>query len=175
MKAELGIRSGAVGLNALRGKDMPAGPDGTPMGVPGPGRGHAYRDPDLVLNRAHERRVHCPGASSVAGRRHRCGGVGWCPLHRAPVVQSGRAAQCALRSAVQHPPHSPELNLRSGSFWKIRRQVEGQVHETLEAKKRAAEVGLEDMATYAEKVKHLTCWAWAPEALQYLTQNMALP
>ena len=59
-------------------------------------------------------------------------------------------------------------------FLEIRRQVEGQVYETLEAKKRAVERVLKDLAAHPKKAKCLTYWPWIAETFQSLSQNMAL-
>ena len=89
--------------------------------------------------------------------------------HRAQVVQEVGV------TLIQQPPYSPELNPVERVFLEIRRQVEGQVYDTLDAKKRAVETVLEDLAAHPEKVKRLTCWSWIVEAFQNLSQNMALP
>jgi len=76
---------------------------------------------------------------------------------------------------MQQPPSSPELNPVERLFLEIRRQVEGRVYDTLEAKKRTVEAVQEELAAHPDKVKRLTCWSWIADAFQNLSQNMALP
>ena len=89
--------------------------------------------------------------------------------HRAQVVQEAGVTR------IQQPPYSPELNPVERVFLEIRRQVEGQVYDTLKAKKRTVEAVLEDLAAHPQKVKRLTCWSWIADAFQNLSQNMSLP
>lgn len=75
---------------------------------------------------------------------------------------------------IQQPPYSPELNPAERVFEEVRRQVEGKIYSDLEAKKRAVEEVLKNLASYPDKVKRLTCWNWIMDAFQSLS-NMTLP
>ena len=88
--------------------------------------------------------------------------------HKAQVVR-----ETGL-TLIGQPPYSPELNPAERVFEEVRRRVEGQVYPDLEAKKRAVEEVLEELAAYPEKVRRLTGWKWILQAFQSLSRNMAL-
>ena len=75
---------------------------------------------------------------------------------------------------IQQPPYSPELNPAERVFEEVRRQVEGKIYSDLEAKKRAVEEVLKNLASYPDKVKRLTCWNWIMDAFHSLS-NITLP
>ena len=88
--------------------------------------------------------------------------------HKAQVVR-----ETGL-TLIGQPPYSPQLNPAERVFEEVRRRVEGQVYPDLEAKKRAVEEVLEELAAYPEKVRRLTGWKWILQAFQSLSRNMAL-
>ncbi len=66
------------------------------------------------------------------------------------------------------PPYAPELNPAERIFEEIRRQVEGQVYESLEAKEAVVERYLTDLAATPAQVRRLCAWTWIEDAIQRL-------
>jgi transposase len=71
------------------------------------------------------------------------------------------------------PPYAPELNPAERVFEEIRRQVEGCVYESLEAKEAVVERYLVELAATPERVRRLCAWTWIEEALQRLSSLSA--
>lgn len=71
------------------------------------------------------------------------------------------------------PPYAPELNPAERVFEEIRRQVEGRVYESLEAKEAVVERYLVELAATPERVRRLCAWTWIAETLQRLSSPSA--
>ena len=78
----------------------------------------------------------------------------------------GHRARClgATVERIFQPPYSPELQPVERLFEELRREVEGQVYDALEAKMQAAEAMLRTWQQDPEKVRSLTAWSWIREA-----------
>src|ERR687896_2625986 len=98
----------------------------------------------------------------VVGEWHEAGigALVWdrAPSHRAKVV---KAVGLPL---IEQPPAAPELNPAERVFEELRREVEGEVHGTIEKKMAAVERELEAMAASPERVQRLTGWSWIRDA-----------
>ena len=81
------------------------------------------------------------------------------PSHRGNDV---KAMQPTL---IIQPPYSPELNPAERVFEEIRREVEGQVYETMAEKQKAVEKFLVEFAASPERIKKLAGWTWIQDAL----------
>jgi transposase len=66
------------------------------------------------------------------------------------------------------PPYSPELNPVERILEEIRRQVEGRVYATLDAKQAAVEAYLQQLAADPDRVTRLCGWDWLVAALDSL-------
>jgi transposase len=69
------------------------------------------------------------------------------------------------------PPYSPELNPAERLFEEVRRQVEGQVYATLDAKVSAVDAFLEDLDADPARVRQLCGWAWIETAFEALADD----
>lgn len=79
------------------------------------------------------------------------------PSHRDATV---RAVGLPL---IAQPPYAPELNPAERVFEELRRQIEGIVYPTLEAKVAAVETLLEELDADPPRVQRLTHWHWIAE------------
>jgi transposase len=86
--------------------------------------------------------------------------------HRGPAY-----AEVHIRR-IEQPPYSPELNPAERVFEYLRDKVEGRVYGTLEAKQRAIEAELAQLAVAPERVKSLAGWEWIRQSLSQLGLNM---
>lgn len=66
------------------------------------------------------------------------------------------------------PPYAPELNPAERVFEEIRRQVEGRVYESLDAKEAVVERYLTELAAVPVRVRRLCAWTWIEDALTRL-------
>ncbi len=66
------------------------------------------------------------------------------------------------------PPYSPELNPAERILEEIRRRVEGQVYDSLEAKQADVDAYLQELAADPERVKRLCGWQWILAAFSQL-------
>lgn len=73
------------------------------------------------------------------------------------------------------PPYSPELNPVERVLEEIRRQVEGKVYDTLDAKQAAVESYLQELAADPARVQRLCGWDWLVAALDQLPDTDTLP
>lgn len=83
-----------------------------------------------------------------------------------------RLRDLPLRRVVL-PPYAPALNPAERVFEEIRRQVEGRVYESLEAKGAVVERYLIELAATPERVRRLCAWTWIEETLQRLSSPSA--
>lgn len=84
----------------------------------------------------------------------------------------GSAYQNIPVKLVEQPPYSPELNPAERVFEHLRDKVEGQVYDTIEAKKRAIEAELEKLVAAPDSVKSLAGWDWIRQSVKDLpSQN----
>jgi len=81
------------------------------------------------------------------------------PAHKAKAMAELPTARVPL------PPYSPELNPAERVFGEVRRRVEGEVYDTLGAKKEAAEEYLRELAAEPDRVRSLCGWGWIRAAL----------
>lgn len=63
------------------------------------------------------------------------------------------------------PSYSPELNPAERVFEKLRREVEGVVYGTLEAKMARVEQRLTELAANPDLVRRLAGWKWITDAI----------
>lgn len=84
------------------------------------------------------------------------------PGHGGEIYEGLQTQRVAL------PPYSPELNPAERVFEEVRRWVEGEVYQSLEAKQWAVEEYLQGLAADPERVRRLCGWKWITEALNRL-------
>jgi len=84
------------------------------------------------------------------------------PSHKAKVLREVGLCLSFL------PPYSPELNPAERVFEEVRRAVEGQLWDSIEAKQEAAEAFLTNLAADPARVKQLAGWHWIQEAIANL-------
>jgi transposase len=80
------------------------------------------------------------------------------PSHRDALVKEGGLRLLSL------PPYSPELNPAERLFEEVRRQVEGRVYATLDAKAAAVAAYLAHLDADPARVRQLCGWAWIQAA-----------
>lgn len=66
------------------------------------------------------------------------------------------------------PPYSPELNPAERVFEEVRREVEGEVYDTLEDKVAAVQSVLTELETDPQRVRSLAWWDWIEASVQGL-------
>jgi hypothetical protein len=81
------------------------------------------------------------------------------PGHRSPLVQAVGLPLVAL------PPYAPELDPAERIFREIRREVEGEVYDTLDTKRARIEAWLQALAAEPDRIASLTAWSWIREQL----------
>ena len=91
---------------------------------------------------------------------------------RAPGHQLVESYEVGL-DLVEQPGYSPELNPVERVFEELRRLIEGEVYESLEAKVQAVEVELAKLDADPARVRSLTKWDWITQALDCLHQPIA--
>jgi transposase len=69
------------------------------------------------------------------------------------------------------PAYSPELNPAERVFRELRRQVEGQVYPSLEAKRKAIEHFLRQLQADRSRLRRLICWDWLQQTMAQLPDN----
>jgi DDE superfamily endonuclease len=81
------------------------------------------------------------------------------PGHRSPLV---RAVGMPL---VTLPPYSPELDPAERIFRELRREVEGEVYDTLATKRTRIDTWLQALAAAPDRLASLTAWSWVQHQL----------
>ncbi len=76
------------------------------------------------------------------------------PGHRSPHVRAVGLPLVAL------PPYSPELDPAERVFREIRREVEGEVYDTLATKRTRIDTWLQALAAAPDRLASLTAWSW---------------
>lgn len=66
------------------------------------------------------------------------------------------------------PPYAPELDPAERIFEEIRREIEGEVYASLDAKQHAIEQFLRRLAADPQRVKALIAWEWLRQAHERL-------
>jgi len=89
------------------------------------------------------------------------GAIVWdnAPAHKAHVVRATGVPLLPL------PSYSPELNPAERVFEELRREVEGVVYDTLEAKMARVEQRLTELAANPDLVCRLAGWTWITNAI----------
>lgn len=82
--------------------------------------------------------------------------------HRAQLVRAAGPVQIRL------PAYAPELNPAERVFEEIRRQFEGRIYPTLDAKVAAVEQFLTELCADAARLRRLVGWDWIAEAVNHL-------
>jgi len=81
------------------------------------------------------------------------------PGHRNPLV---RAVGMPL---VTLPPYSPELDPAERIFRELRREVEGEVYDTIATKRTRIDTWLQALAAAPNRLASLTAWSWVQHQL----------
>ncbi len=81
------------------------------------------------------------------------------PAHKAKSLAEAGTERVAL------PPRSPELNPAERVFEEVRRHVEGEVYEDLQAKRKAVDEYLDGLKADPKRVRSLCGWEWIERAL----------
>lgn len=107
-------------------------------------------------------RSDCVHETLVQWQQQGIGALVWdnAPAHTAKRVPSVGLALSFL------PAFSPELNPAERIFAEVRRWVEGQVYDSLEAKVAAVEAFLSALASDAQRVCRLAGWEWIVTSLK---------
>jgi DDE superfamily endonuclease len=74
---------------------------------------------------------------------------------------------------ISLPPYSPELNPAERIFEELRREVDGKVYPTLDAKVAAVHAALQKLDAAPDRVRSLTNWSWIAAAAQDLPTDIA--
>lgn len=85
--------------------------------------------------------------------------------HKGQTLEDLRTVRVLL------PAYSPELNPAERVFEEVRRWVEGEVYESIEAKKQIAEGYLKRLKREPEEVKRLCGWGWLRESIEALSSS----
>jgi hypothetical protein len=77
----------------------------------------------------------------------------------------GAAYEGVPVARIFQPAYSPELNPAERIFGFLRDKVEGEVYESLAAKRAAIELELKQLATKPEAVKRIAGWEWILDSI----------